>query len=178
MCAFPLHLWTLLLSFRDISWVSERTSYWDAVGVISYGMVFAFMETILCFLIAVPLGFLISTKWERQRRVALLGSLVLLLGLWSILSQLYFLLGWSLPSGMIDFLVKSEHPLRILYPTLFVLVTASVLYPTYAVLHSGKSVAVLNDLMDRFSLLTMAYLIVDVIALCIVILRNILGHYL
>ena len=49
MCAFPLHAWTLILAFRDISWLTDRTNAWDAVGVTSYGLVFAFVESMVLF---------------------------------------------------------------------------------------------------------------------------------
>jgi len=39
--AFPLHVWTLLLAFRDFSWLTERTNLWDAIGVLSYGLIYA-----------------------------------------------------------------------------------------------------------------------------------------
>ena len=76
ICAFPLHIWTFILAFRDFSWVSERTNSWDAVGVVSYGLVFAFIESLMIFLIATLMGFLISQKWEEKQRITLLGTLV------------------------------------------------------------------------------------------------------
>lgn len=79
MCAFPLHLWTLILSFRDFSWVTERTNAWDAVGVVSYGLLFAFVESLIIFCIMALLGFLVSSKWDEPRRIALLSTLILLL---------------------------------------------------------------------------------------------------
>ena len=173
MCAFPLHVWALLLSFRDVSWLSARTNLSDAIGVISYGMVFAFVETIFVFLIALLLGMFISSKWESQKRIALLGSLAIVTALWSIFSQLYFMLGWSFPSALIDFLVRSRHPARIFYPILIALVGSSVIYPAYAILRSEKAYAVVRDLMERISLLTTVYLIIDVMAFCVVIFRNV-----
>ena len=55
-CAFPLHFWTLILVFRDISWLTDRTNAWDAIGVASYGMIFAFTESVVIFLVAALLG--------------------------------------------------------------------------------------------------------------------------
>ena len=55
-CAFPLHFWALLMAFRDISWVAERTNLWDAIGVLGYGLVFALVESILIFLVLALLG--------------------------------------------------------------------------------------------------------------------------
>src|SRR5512141_1446140 len=60
MCAFPLHVWALILAFRDVSWVTERTNSWDAVGVVAYGLLFTLVESVLVFGIMTLLGFLIS----------------------------------------------------------------------------------------------------------------------
>ena len=44
MCALPLHIWTLILAFRDLPWLTDRTNAWDAFGVMSYGLIFALVE--------------------------------------------------------------------------------------------------------------------------------------
>ena len=54
--AFPLHVWTLLLGFQDISWLAERTNFFDALSVISYGLVFALFESLLLLVVVLLLG--------------------------------------------------------------------------------------------------------------------------
>jgi hypothetical protein len=136
-------------------------------------LVFAMVETLLAFLVCLCVGFLISPKWDHGRRVALLSVLFLILGLCAMFSQLYFILGWSLPDGLFNFAVSSGHPVRILYLYCLMVVVPSVFLATYAVLRSEKAYQVVNDLIDRLSLLTMVYLMLDVFALIIVIVRNI-----
>ena len=105
-CAFPLHVWTIILSLRDFSWVAERTNSWDAIGVVSYGLVFALVESLLVFLVALLLGFLISKKWDEDRRIALMGLLVFITSLWAIGSYLYFMLNMPVPGGSILFMAE------------------------------------------------------------------------
>ena len=57
ICAFPLHVWTIILAFRDFSWVTERTNSWDALGVVSYGLIFALIESVAVFLVALVARF-------------------------------------------------------------------------------------------------------------------------
>src|SRR5512141_2477039 len=102
MCAFPLHAWTLILAFRDISWLTDRTNAWDAVGVTSYGLVFAFVESLVLFALMVLLGYVVSGRWQPERRVALLSLLALLASLWAMIGQLFFLIGPTLPGWLID----------------------------------------------------------------------------
>ena len=172
MCALPLHAWTMILAFRDVSWVTDRTNAWDAVGVFSYGLVFALVESLVIFLVASLLGFLVSSRRDREWRVILLTVLVLLLSLWAILEQLFFLLPMRLPGPIITLLVQSGHPLRTLYVGLTALVGLTILIPVVLVLRSEKAVRFVRALVDRLSLLAIFYLLFDAIALVIVVIRN------
>ena len=173
MCSFPLHAWTLILAFRDLSWLTERTNAWDAVGVAAYGLLFAFAESVIFFLIATLLGYLISSKWDKDRRIALLSVLVLIASLWAMVSQLYFLLGVSVPEALLAFLVHISHPVRVLYGIALAAVTTTVLVPTFMILRSDIALQLVRGLIERVSLLTMFYLLFDLAGLVIVIIRNI-----
>lgn len=173
MCAFPLHFWTLLPAFRDVSWLTERSSLWDAIGVVSYGMIFIFSETAIIFLITTLLGLLVSRRWDKDRRVALLSIPVLITAMWAIVCQLYVLMRISISDQIIVFLAHQEHPVRYLYLISLVLMTPTFLLPTYLVLRSDKALRFVQDLIERISLLTVIYLFFDVAGLIVVVIRNI-----
>ncbi len=173
MCAFPLHAWTLILAFRDISWLTDRTDTWDAVGVTSYGLVFAFVESLVLFGLMVLLGYVVSGKWEPERRVAVLAVLALMASLWAMVGQLYFLIGTGFPGWVIELLIRSGHPLRAMQAGAVGLVTLTVLAPVLLVLRSKRAFGIMQALIDRLSVLTMFYLVLDVIGLAIVIARNV-----
>ena len=149
ICAFPLHVWTIILALRDFSWVSERTNSWDAVGVVSYGLVFAFLESVIIFLVITTLGFLVSKKWNEERRIVLLGILVLLASLWAMAGYLYFMLNVSVPGGFILFFAGLKHPLRALYVISLFFVGLSVTLSAYFVLRSDKFAQGLQGLFER-----------------------------
>ena len=44
---FIFHLWTFYLVFRDVTWVVERFGEWDAVGLVSYALMFALVESLI-----------------------------------------------------------------------------------------------------------------------------------
>lgn len=173
ICAFPLHVWTIILAFRDFSWVAERTNSWDAIGVVSYGLIFAFIESVLVFLVAVLLGFLVSRKWAEDRRLVLVGLLVFITCLWAIASYLFFMLNVSIPRAALLFVSNLAHPLRFLYAFGLALVVPTVLIPAYLVLRSDKVLKGMQGFFERLSLLTMFYLFFDFIGLVIVIVRNV-----
>lgn len=172
VCAFPIHLWTLILFFRDMDWLIERTNVWDAIGAGSYGLVFALVESLILFGGVALLGFLTPKAWDADRRIAFLSLLVLILGAWAMISQLRYLLHLSLPLPVIQFLAASKHPFRFLVAMYLAVVVPTVLGPVALFLRSGKSVKWMQELTERLSTLTMFYLAFDVVGLIIVVIRN------
>jgi hypothetical protein len=172
MCAFPLHVWALILSFRDLSWLTERTNAIDAIGVMSYAVVLALVESLLLFGVITLLGLLVPARWSVERRVALLAVLALLLSLWAMAAQLFFLLGVSPSEQTLAWLARSGHPVRIMYLIALLLVTASFLTPALLMLRSERVHPAVSALIDRLSLLTTVYLVFDAAGLLIVIIRN------
>jgi hypothetical protein len=171
-CAFPLHFWTLILVFRDVSWLTERTNAWDAIGVASYGMIFAFAESVVVFFVVVLLGFLTPRQWEPDRRIAFLGLLILITSIWGLIGQLLFLWNIFLPAQAVQFLRSSSHPLRIIYVVCLMVITPTVLLPVYTFLRSNKALMFMQNLMERLALLATFYLFFDMLGLIIVIFRN------
>jgi hypothetical protein len=153
--------------------LAERTNAADAIGVASYGMIFAFVESVVVFLVVVLLGFLTPMQWEPDRRTAFLGLLFLITSAWGMIGQLLFLWNIFLPVQAIQFLRGSSHPLRIIYLVCLMVVTPTVLLPVCGFLRSNKAVMIMENLTERLSLLTMFYLFFDLLALMIVIVRNI-----
>lgn len=173
MCAFPLLFWELLLAFRDISWLTERTNTWDAIGVVSYGLVFIFIESTLFFIFIVVLGFLVSRKWSIERRVALMGVFAVTLSLWSMIDQLYFLMGARAPAIIIWALAYTGRPVLTMYITALAFTFLSFILPAYFILRSDQALKTTQDFMERTSTLSMFYLFLSFIGLIIVITRNI-----
>jgi hypothetical protein len=153
--------------------LTERTNAWDAIGAASYGMMFAFTESVVIFLVLALLGFLTPRQWEHNRRIAFLGLLILITSGWGMIGQLLFLWNLFLPAQAVQFLRSSSHPLRILYAVCLTIVTPTVLVPVYSFIRSEKAVLFMQNLMERLSLLTMFYLFFDLLALMIVVIRNI-----
>jgi len=173
ICSLPLHLWTLLLSFRDISWVAQRTNIWDAIGVISYGLIFAFVESVVVFGGCVLLGFLISGSLGGLMRGTLLGTLVLILAGLAMVSQSYFLWGSGARDQIVGYAVNLAHPLRFLYGTELVFVLFVVVLPAFLILKSERILTLVRSILDRLTVLAVAYLLLDLVALLVVVVRNI-----
>lgn len=172
MCALPQHAWTLVLAFRDLAWVTERTNAWDAIGVLCYGLLFALVESLVLFVVVMLLGLLLPRRWEPDRRIALLGIFALVLSAWAMLSQLFFLANVRFPDGAIAFLVASAHPLWVIYGVLVTLVSATFLWPAWAIGRPGGSLKFAAVLIDKLGLLATFYLVFDMAALVVIVIRN------
>lgn len=170
--AFPLHIWAIILILMDISWVAERTNFWDAIGVASYGLLFALFESLLIFGVLYLCGWILPKNWEERKRIALLGTLIIVATIWAMIGQLYFLLDMSFPEKGIHFLVGQEHPLWILYGGLFIIVAPTVMLAAYFAAYSEKFQKIFLSIVDRLSPLMGLYIFLDMGGIVIVIIRN------
>ena len=173
MCVFPQHLWTLVLAFRDMSWLIERTNIWDAVGNASYALLFAFIESLLVFGLLALVGLVAPKQWEVNRRVAFLTLLLFVTVIWAMVAQLLYLWNIWLPPILVQFIASTRRPLVMLYLFSLALVAPTVSLPVLVFLRSKKALPALLDLMDRLSTLSMLYLFLDMVGLVVVIIRNI-----
>ncbi|MBE7435633.1 MAG: hypothetical protein HS100_17080 [Anaerolineales bacterium] len=172
MCALPLHIWTFILAFRDFDWVAARTNSWDAVGVIAYGLLFAFIESAIVFFVVVLLGFFVSNKWGEKRRVGLMSALIIILSLWSIFNQYYFLNELDTPAWLVSLAAATGRPLVTLYAVALAASAISILFPVWFILKSDKVLGFVHESIDRLSILMLLYLFFDAAALVVVLIRN------
>jgi len=170
--AFLMHVWAIILILMDVSWVAERTDFWDAIGVAAYGLMFIFFESLIIFFVLVLVGFIFPRSWSEAKRITLLGVLIVVILIWAILGQLYFLLGISLGPEVIYFLASNPHPLWIIYGTLLIVVTPTVALPAFATIRSEKFQQGFLAVLDRLSVLMGLYILLDFASIVIVLIRN------
>lgn len=173
VCAFPLHVWTLLMAFRDFAWVAARTYPWDAVGLVAYALLVALLETTAAFALVGLAGLILPRGWDLNRRLAMLGSMFWVVAAWSILSKIFTALDSPLPPWFFNFLGAFGHPLRILWGLAFALVAVSAVLPAWLILKRTSAVQAISNIFDRISLLSGFYLILDLIGIVIIGIRNI-----
>lgn len=171
ICAFPVHVWALILFFWDFSWIQERSGTWNAIGVGAYALVIALLESVIVLGVALFLGFLVPKVWSPKVRTSVLALTILLISFWAILGQLYYINAPNL-TWLVMPLTSSARPLPMLYVFLGGIVAISVVIPIWLVLNSNKFRQGLDAVLERVSLLMVFYLLFDVIAIIIVAWRN------
>ena len=172
MAVFPQHLWTLIFAFRDFSWLIDRTNVWDAIGNLSYGMLYAFFESLILFGVLVFAGIFTPTRWEVKRRIAFLTLLLFITAIWGMVSQLLYVWNIWLPPSILQMIASTGRPLFMLYLISLVLAGITVSLPVFAFVFREKTLASMLDFMDRLTTLSMLYLFLDGIGLIIIIIRN------
>jgi hypothetical protein len=167
MCALPSHLWAFFLGFRDFDWIAAHLSVWEAIGVLAYGLLFAMAESLGIFGGMVLLGFLVAARWGEPRRIALLSALAIISAIWLMIKQV-------IQSAAVRFWMVSAglYAGNALYFGAAGLLILSFGIPLYLILKSEKALRALQGLLERLSLLMTLYLVFDVAAVLVVIIRN------
>jgi len=173
VCAFPLHLWTILMVFRDVNWVAERTTSWDAVGFSGYALFYTLIESLLLFGFIVLLGFIIPKNWNITLRFVVLSLVAFILAGWSIMEQLILIVFWGWLRHLADtltFLFTSPWSAYVIFAGLIVI---SVTVPLLLLRKQPGLQEKVYSVLERLTLLSGLYLFIDVIGMIIILIRNI-----
>jgi hypothetical protein len=175
ICAFPLHLWTILVVLHDVNWISQRTNLGDAVGVGAYAMLYAFLESLAYFVLIVMIGLILPWGWKSKKVFAYLGYISLWLPLWPILEQLYWYKNNSQPDFLVEWLISTGHPLWFIAAGIglfIIILDESLVVPIYLIGYKKRVEEGMINLLGRISLLSTFYMILDVVSIVIIIIRN------
>jgi hypothetical protein len=174
ICAFPLHLWTLLMVFRDINWVAERTTIWDGIGFSSYALFYTLLESLLLTGFVALLGLLFPKEWSKRMRFLMMSLLAFVLAGWSIAEQLILivLFGRLRKFGMANPWLADEWVWGSIFVVLIVL---TLVVPLLMLRNNPKLQKNVKSFLDRLMILSGLYLFLDGIGIVIIIIRNIAG---
>jgi hypothetical protein len=157
-CAFPIHIWALLSGFFQLSVWLVRFDTWDLVGVFSYLLLGALIETLILVAGLILLAWLLPGSWLRQRFALRAGSLGLLLPIWS--------------AFLISDLVRLGWPPGALEVTLLLLFALSIGGSLWLFSRSDKAARLFLAFGERLLLLSLLYLALDIAGVFVVLVRN------
>ncbi len=160
------------MGFRDFSWVAARTNVWDALGLLSYSLAFALVESMGIFLILVILGLLIPHWLDADKRLAFLGTAFLVVALWAIGGQVYSWMRYPLPTWFASLLIRTNHPFRYFWLTVFLLTTVSAALPLILIVRQNNFRSSMIEIFDRISTISSLYVFFDVLSIVIIAMRN------
>src|SRR5262245_31449383 len=156
-CLFPIQVWAIYNLLREVpAWLSQMT-LWDVIGVVSYPQMFVLIESVVIFLPLVLLSALLPAGWFRDKFVALATGIVYLSVVWFILAHINdrTLRYWGLGQFPIGLFLFSQ-----------------ILF--FSLIHySHKLQSIIVSLVNRVAVLSIVYLLIDLISVLIVVLRNV-----
>lgn len=167
------HFWTLMMVLRDFGWLTARSNAWDALGVGAYALLYALLDSLLLFLLLLVLSPLLPSAWG-YKKALLLSAAALLASSWGLLGQLYFTLEVQFPAAFITWLANAAHPLRLLYLLILLLVAATIVVAFSLLLFCPKAADRFQSLLNPLTTLSFVYLCLDLGALIVVLVRNLL----
>ena len=160
-CAFPVHVWAIVNVLRELPAWLLRLSLWELIGVISYTLVFTLVESLLFLLTLVLPATILPARLYRDRLVATGTMIVALTSLWAVAAHYNSeaIRAW----GLREFALWGG------------LYLVSIVAGWLSVYLAKRLQRVLVAVADRLVVLTTVYLAVDIVALLIILVRNISG---
>ena len=157
-CLFPIQVWSVYNLLREVPAWLRQMSVWDLIGVVSYPQTFALFESAVIFLPFVLLSALLPRRWLRDKFVALTTGIVYLSAAWFILAHINDLTVryW----GFSQFL-----------PWMGLFLSSQILC-CFLIQYSEKLESIILSFVGRVAVLSLVYLLIDLISLTILVIRN------
>ena len=158
-CVFPVHVWTIINVLREVpAWVL-RLSAWQLVGVISYALLVALVESVLLAVALVVLGVILPQPVFGDGYVAQASMAVLVTSAWAVVAH------------------DNTDVIRLWGLRQFALwgiIYLGSIAAGYALVRTVKRLErALHAIVERVSTLSYVYVAADLVAIIVVIVRNI-----
>ena len=177
MCIFPIHLWSLVVTFSNMETVIYRsTNPFDGIGYAAYALLLALLESLLLCLLLWALSYLLPKRLPQDTRLVQMVVVGWVILLWAALGQFYLYWFHDWQRELIDYIFLWLSYRRAFNPVALALIllalAVSVFTPVWLFGRKEKFTSVIRQLFERISVLSWIYLVLDVIALGVVIFRN------
>ena len=160
---FPISFWSIIVFFREMPSYLMRMNAWDILGVLAYTLSITLLDSLLLIAILVFLAVLIPHRFFRDHFAAqgiIIGYLIIL---WAISYH------YISSAETLSILVKqSRLGWSIWLGSFFVI--AIIL--NFQVIRSSAFQQIIIRFVDRLSVLSTIYIVLNSISLIIVVMRN------
>ena len=159
MIVFVIHIWSIYNLLVEVpAWIL-RLSTWELVGVVSYTLVFAFVESLIILFVFVLIAAILPERFFRQKFVSISVIFIVLAAIWVIPIHLYedTIRSWGM-LGAVGFLS---------------LVLISFIAAYAFVFRSSKFEESILSVAQRVTVLAVLYVLVDLAAFMVLVSRNV-----
>jgi hypothetical protein len=161
---FPVTFWSVLNFLRELPSYLMRMKIWEIVGVFAYTQVFALLESILLLVVLILIAEILPRHLFLEHFTTQAALVSLLVTLWIIPFHYKVQILAAFPSF-------ENRWVGFFWLGLFVTLTIGIclLFRRYTKFEQGFQVFV-----EKLTVVSMLYLIVDVVSLVIIIARNLI----
>lgn len=150
-CLFPIHIWAIVLFLVEVPALIHRASTAELLGVFAYVLVVALVESIVLLCSLVLLCIILPSRFFRDKFVSQGTMYAFITSAWAMSIH---------PQGII---ILEWH----LVPLMISLAIATIL------IHRIKQLDIrINSFVERLSVLSFIYIIIDIVSVFIVAFRN------
>jgi hypothetical protein len=173
-CVFPIHLWAIIIIFHDLEYIIAERNLWYAAGYAGYILAFALFESCLYFLFIFFLSYLFPQRLKQNGKAfTITCTLSLIFPFWAIANQIFYLLIKHPLPFFSWIMLRIPYHQTLVLTTLLLVIIASFVIPVIVIHKSNNGQNIVNVLIERIGLLSIFYLIIDLLGITASVLRNI-----
>ncbi len=174
VCVFPIHLWAIVIIFRDLEYIIFKRDLWYAAGYSGYILAFALVESCLFSIFMFLLGHLLPQKLKQNGKAfTITCALALIFSLWAIGNQVFYIMVETPPRFFSWIMLRIPYHQFLAFTILILMIIASFIIPIWVIIKSNKGQVGVNLLIERISLLSIIYLTIDFLAITAAVIRYI-----
>jgi hypothetical protein len=159
VCVFPVHVWAYVTFFYELPSLLLRNNLSDIIGVLSYILAFAFIESVLLFIAILLMAIVLPSQWIGDRLVAV-GIIIVFAAVLC-----------AIPIHRFQFfrVFNISYSVWIFLWTLLALI---IIVLVIRVIQRNKSLEDrVTDLGERITILSILFLLIDVLVIIRLIVR-------
>lgn len=173
VASLPLNFWAMIVWFKNFGPVALEYSTWDAIGLGAYLLTYALIEIMVVYAVFVLVFMLLPRRVPLQRIFAFFSSLYFLFTFGIILLQSRAVFELPPLGNLWPFLRILTRFFTSNYILILSLIALTVLATLASILFSPKVTAKAEAILERLYLLSGIYLVFNILAIIIVVIRNI-----
>lgn len=174
VCAFPFHVWIIIMLILDVGWISQRCGIDCFIGVAALSLIYALVESVILCALLLVLSLLVPWKWSVSKTFTLLGFLAVWIPLWDMLIQGYRAFKLANLGTFVPWVFSAQAPKRYSDPLFtglaltFFSVMAIIIWQ---ISFNQKFQQTMQLLLDRISTLSAFYLSLDLVGIIVAVIR-------
>ena len=171
LTTFPIHVWNLLMVFKDMEFINKRTELDDAIGYASYSLIGALVESLILAVVLWLITLPLPKKWSETRTVTVVASVYFVLAGASAIEQAAHAFDQFRISK--QFLYGLENFTGLTFGLIIGAILLAIVIMMLLIFKTNRGQEIIAEIYGRLTLLSYLYLIFDLAGIVIVIFRNI-----